>query len=172
MKSSDKIVSISAILISISTLIVLIFQTRIMREQQRLSVLPHISIYNERTGTPEFQIVMVNNGIGPAFIEAVNIKYDDQDFDQGLTVFLAENADGFDTLKNVLYSDIYRGQMIPAGQKIPLLEVDNSQESSNALSRMLGQLMRKGFDLEIVYASIYGEKWKINGETVAPEKIE
>ena len=135
--SSNNIVSASAIFISISTLVVLIYQTKIMRDQQRLSVMPYISLNSQNSGTPNYQIILKNDGIGPAFVESVNIVYQEKDFQMDLASFLLENVPEFDSLDNIFFSNIFVGQLIPAGLSIPVLEVDNSQSDSNKLLNLI-----------------------------------
>jgi uncharacterized membrane protein len=40
--NTDKIVSLSAMVVGVGSLVIILFQTRIMREQQRASVLPYL----------------------------------------------------------------------------------------------------------------------------------
>ncbi|EAY25568.1 hypothetical protein [Microscilla marina] len=61
--NADKIVSISAIMISVMTLAVSWYQTAIIRQQQRLSVLPYLSFQNYGTGGANYKYTLRNNGI-------------------------------------------------------------------------------------------------------------
>jgi len=168
----DRVVSLSAIFISISTLFVLIYQTNIMRQQQRLSVLPHLMLSNEHIGTPNYRLVLRNNGIGPAFIESIKIKYEGKEFDMDFANFLIKEVPGFDTLENVYYSNIGSGQLIPAEKSINILQVENSIKSSNELYALIGELINKGLKFELIYSSIYEEKWILSDESETPKRID
>jgi hypothetical protein len=74
--SSNRIVSISAFLISIGTLVTFVYQTKLMREQQNAAVLPYLEMWY--TDTPEkFEINIYNKGLGPAFIQDYKIYKND-----------------------------------------------------------------------------------------------
>ena len=72
--NSDKIVSISAILISLATMAIYLYQTHLIKKQQNASVMPYIRIMysfdNDR-----FEVLVLNEGLGPAFIDEVNTYY-------------------------------------------------------------------------------------------------
>ncbi|MEO0789852.1 MAG: hypothetical protein AAFY36_14380, partial [Bacteroidota bacterium] len=72
--TSDRIVSMSAIFISLATLFVFVYQTNLIREQQHLSVYPHLSLGNAYSGSLNYQQVLSNEGIGPAFIEGIEVR--------------------------------------------------------------------------------------------------
>lgn len=143
-----------------------------MRKQQYLSVLPYLSIGNENNYSPDYKLVLTNNGIGPAFIEAISITYDGEKYDMDLPEFLIHIKMGFDTVDNISYSNIYPGRMIPAGERIEIFSVDNSYKDALALFDILSALQPKGFDFELIYASIYEEKWRLTATSTVPEKIE
>lgn len=170
--NSDKITSISAMLISVMTLIVLVYQTNIMRDEQRLSVFPYLSINRAQTGTPNFAIVLHNNGIGPAFVESVKVMYKGKDYQMDLPNFLFKHVPEADSIDNLFHSNIYPGMLIPAGNKFNILEIDNSQEDSNKLLKLFGKLMKEDFDFEIIYRSIYKERWKLTGMSSMPEQLD
>ncbi|MFK7933301.1 MAG: hypothetical protein AB8G22_07315 [Saprospiraceae bacterium] len=166
--NSDKIVSISAILISLVTLIVFIYQTNIMREQQRLSVLPYLMIANENGQTPNHKLTLRNTGIGPAFIESVVITSKKKKYEMDLPTFLYTHVPEMDSINNLGYSNIFAGQLIPAEQVIPILEFDNSWED---VKKMLVILDELEIEIAIIYKSIYEERWLLSSAKFAPEKL-
>ena len=170
--SSDRIIGLSAILISIMTLFVLMYQTNLMREQQRLSVLPYLGVSNFNTGGPNFKIILTNNGIGPAFIESIKIIYNGKTYKQDISSFLYKHIPETDSINNLYHSNIFEGLMIPAGETIPMLEINNSEDDAMKLLKLLTKLYDKDLDFEIVYRSIYKERWRITGNTTYPEKLE
>lgn len=171
--NSDRIVSFAAILISVSTLIVLIYQTNIMRSQQRLSVLPHLMTSNEYIGTPNYRLILRNSGIGPAFIESVKIFHKEKTYEMDFAKFMIDHVPEFDSIDNVYYSNIAPGLLIPAEKSINLLEIHDSLKDSKNLYALIGKLvMEENLDFEIVYSSIYGEKWRITKDTVYPEPLD
>lgn len=93
--NTEKIVSFSAVLISIGTLIVLIYQTNLMSQQQRLSVLPYVTMGNMGAYTPNSRYMVFNNGIGPAFVEKIKVKYKGNTYPYDLYVILAQHTEDF-----------------------------------------------------------------------------
>ncbi len=166
--STEKIVSSCAILISLMTLVVLVYQTNIMRSQQRMSVLPYLSIGNQYTGTPNFKFILTNNGIGPAFIESIVIHHKGKQYPTDLPNFYDENIPEMDSIHNIFHSNIFPGQLIPAGSVIEIFHIDNSMEDAEKLYSLLN---RHDILMEIIYSSTYGEKWLITNEGGIPDKI-
>lgn len=169
--NAEKIISFAAIFISLITLFVFIYQTNLMRKQQYLSVLPYLSVGIENGFSPDYKLVLTNNGIGPAFIESVRVKYEGKEYDKDLPSLLLSIDVGFDTLSSVSYSNIYAGRMIPAGERVEILAVDNSLEDARLLLKILADLQENGFDFELIYRSIYEEKWRLTANSTVPEKI-
>ncbi|MEO1052923.1 MAG: hypothetical protein AAFX87_19970 [Bacteroidota bacterium] len=170
--NSEKIMSTSAIMISLMTLFVLSYQTKIIREQQRLSVLPYLSIFNENTGGPNFKLSIKNDGIGPAFIESVEVIYKDKTYETDLPQFLYDNIPEMDSIDNIYHSNLGPGQLVPPGLQLNILEVNDSQESGVQLVQLLQKLGNEGIDLKIVYRSIYEERWQLTIRNNFPEKLD
>lgn len=167
--NSEIITSVCAIFISLLTLFVFIYQTNIIRKEQRLSVLPYLTMGNQGFGSPTFKIVIKNDGIGPAFVKDIKIKYEGKTYESDLPQFLYEHIPGMDTIGNILHSNINPGYLIPAGRVIPILEVNNSSSSSQQLARILEE---HDITMELFYESIYEEQWLLSSENGFPEKIQ
>jgi hypothetical protein len=65
--------------VGVGSLVIILIQTQIMREQQRASVLPYLAIAvqssAETTG-----LAVRNAGIGPAILDDVRVRYKGKDF--------------------------------------------------------------------------------------------
>lgn len=72
--SNELLIGIAAMIISLSTLFVFIYQTNLIRKQQYMSVYPHLSFIHMTPGSLDYRFILRNQGIGPAFISAINIK--------------------------------------------------------------------------------------------------
>lgn len=167
--SSDRIVSFSAILISLITLVVFIYQTRLMAEQQRLSVLPYLSYGFRNSGSADFTVYISNDGIGPAFVESIKITYQDSVYEADLPTFLYQNIPAMDSMYNIRHSNIIPGHLIPAGRRIPILEGSGTEEDANRLYQLLVTL---DFEAELIYKSAYNERWRLSTDGYVPEKID
>ena len=80
--STEKIMSSSALFISVISVIALVYQSYLAREENKLiqmqqsaSVLPHLNQWYSNYNN-YFKFVVGNKGVGPAFIEDVEIILD------------------------------------------------------------------------------------------------
>ncbi|MEO9869268.1 MAG: hypothetical protein ABJF63_02230, partial [Ekhidna sp.] len=136
------------------------------------SVLPYLEMWNSNTGHrgESYKYILKNNGIGPAFIKDVKIHYEDSVYvgDPASFTFLVIKPK--DSIKNYFYSNIKKGTLIPAGEKVELIGV--SKDTINA------PILKKWFSnqdivqVEIVYESVYGERWSALGLANEPKKLE
>ena len=170
--NADKIVSFSAILISLATMGVYIYQTHLIQKQQSASVMPYLMISSSSYNPKHFVIQLSNNGLGPAMIEKVNVHYENKVY-KNLdlpTFFWRNNPNKKDSLmmNGITYNNVSEGQLIPAGNTINILEINENQEKVTSLNHYFWET-KKPVELEIIFASIYGEKWSIKGLVSRPK---
>ncbi|WP_421762575.1 hypothetical protein [Ekhidna sp.] len=173
--SSDRWVGVLAILASLGTLFVIVYQTNLYRKQQYASVLPYLEVWNSRNDD-SYRLILINNGIGPAFIEEVKVIYQDSIYALDPAEFAQEVIMPIDSITRWGYSNISKGRLVPAGTQIELIQV--TKDSINA-SKMWswfsgGDPNRKEIpEIEFVYGSVYGEKWMVQKYgTDIPKKLE
>ena len=179
MKSSwkaDIIIGVSAFLISMATFFVLIYQTQLWQEQNQLarkqqyaSVLPYLEIWYNHPNSKNFTLVVGNNGVGPAFIKSVSIQYKGTIFQGDPEQFLSKvlNAEG-DTIQHFSFSRVNPGRVLPAGQEIHLLNIENDLKSAQKLKEVFGENIAA---LDIIYESVYEETWQTKGLGNPPIKL-
>ena len=166
--NSEKLLSIAAILISIGTFFTIIYQTNLIRKQQYASVLPYLEIWNSGMSIDSYELVMINNGVGPAFIEEVVVRFEGEEFKGDPLHFYQKEIIQVDTFENFRYSNIWKGRLIPAGKKVEMLGISGSKKNALKMREWYGG--EKAI-VEVVYSSIYGEKWR-TGMGLRPQKIE
>jgi hypothetical protein len=170
---SNKVMSISAILVSFMTFLVLIYQTSIIREQQLLSVFPYLTVFNQGSQTSNYRFVMNNQGIGPAILEKIEINYKGSPTPyQDIVSFVLDHSTEVSELNSVLHSNIYPGRLVPAGEIFSIFEVEDSFEESVILRSEIDRLLEEGMTWEITYSSVYGEKWVITEQSLSPTKLQ
>lgn len=168
----DKVIGISALVVSLAACMLIAYQTFLMREQQLLSVLPHLTISNQGSNTPNYRYVLSNHGIGPAFIEDIKISFQGkQDDEQDLAAFYMKNSQELQNLHHVLHSNVFPGMLIPEGSDIAIFEVANSKDDAVKLHEVMNSFYSEGLTFELIYSSVYGERWKITESSHAPEKL-
>lgn len=169
--SSEKIMSMSAILVSLCTLIVFLYQTNLIRKQQYMSVFPYVTMANYGGHTQNYKFIIENNGIGPAIIKSVSVttkagqKYDDiVDYVWAELDGISKDSVGF------YYANIKPGRLIPEGGLVEAIGLsDKKIESANILANILNS---EDTDIDIIYESIYGEKWILTSALRYPVKYE
>ena len=166
-------------IISLSTLIVFVYQTNLIRKQQYMSVYPHLNLSNNNTGSLDYEYTLKNEGVGPAFITSIDV------FDGGGKTYM--NLVDYVRTKVLRsdsiyfhYFDIYVGKLISSGEEIALFGLlDDAHNDGNELKRniVLGAhklrtiINNDSLNVNITYKSIYGESWKITKNSMTPEKL-
>lgn len=165
--NGDRLLSFTAIFISLLTLVVFIYQTNLIRKQQYMSVYPYVGLGHIGIGTSKYRLILSNEGIGPAIIHSIQLKYDDKIIKESLRDYLGAriNRDSF----NFYYADIAPGRLIPAGDYIELIGVGDGQLGT--FYKLDSFLEDDKLEYEIVYESIYGERWKTWLDGTAPMKL-
>lgn len=165
--NADKIVSIGAMVVSIGSLFVIVYQTNLIRKEQYVSVMPYLELESNTVQTKPLKIFLGNTGLGPALIKEVRVHYKGKVFEEDLVNFYLENfAKGYTEIEGIRV-----GELIPANAVITLLESgdDTSHEKMVELLTAFGEGEAV---FEIVYASIYGEKWILRSDTVIPQEVD
>ena len=174
--SSEKILSMSALFISLLTLIVFIYQTDLIRKQQYKSVYPHLGFINRFGGTLNYQYVLNNVGIGPAIIDEVRVQYGEKNYEDIIN-FVDDQIEESDSI-TYFHTNLARGRLIPAGEHISLIKLASEQDlegtglplNNNKGSFQLYEVLNSdSLIIEVKYSSIYGESWIIRNGSKSPE---
>lgn len=174
--SSEKIVSLSAIIISLFSLVALVYQTNLMRLEQQLtreaelkSKMPYVMIANTNYGGPNYAITLLNKGLGPAIIDSFSIITADSVYQMDLATYLLEMIPETGEIDHLYYANLFPGQFISAGEELNLVGIDNSRESADELIRLMETT--PDLDYRLIYRSVYNERWLLTGEQLTPVKL-
>jgi hypothetical protein len=181
---TDRIVAVCAMLVGLGSLFIVLYQTELIREQQKAQALPYLLIAFNTSDKGSY-IALKNVGLGPALIEHVRVHHAGQTFDGDPYAYYASLADAKVSPNNVYRDRVLPGMLIPAGGD-PTNMLGSMEPSS-----MKPELLRR-FEfvavpdaspkdgpaappekavLEIDYASVYGEHWRIRSDRVTPERL-
>ncbi len=176
--NNEKLLGISALLVSTMSFIVFVYQTDLLRKQQYMSVYPHLLLTNSGSFSLDYKYQLMNHGIGPAFIKDIKVANLNGDTYESITDYLRTKLSEKDTI--CMYnSDLFIGRIIPAGETIDLFGIygeerttafglpKNTIEGANKLRSILNS---DSLIIEITYESIYKESWTINNWEVMPTK--
>lgn len=165
--NTDRIIGLSAMLISLLTLFIFIYQTNIIRTQSRLSVTPRIGFTDVSDSIEDDSVVIfeshiMNKGLGPAIIESIELIHKGQHYEFDIT-----------QLFDKVYPEIYRygeiiqsyklskGATLAPGERIKLYSFRARMNKVQELMNYIGPNSKTNpFEIEVVYSSIYGEQWR------------
>ncbi len=167
--NSDKFMSFFAILLSVGTLTVFIYQTNLIRKQQYASAYPYLELGFHRGGLPDMEYVLSNVGVGPAILDEIEITEKGELYKGRFSEYLSEisTRNPTDSIYFV-YSDISPGKMVPAGKSISLFATKDLYSA-----RRIVQLIEENqVELKITYRSIYDERWVIDADVGIPVKLD
>ncbi|WP_298995691.1 hypothetical protein ACOKFD_13600 [Flagellimonas sp. S174] len=177
--STDRLLGISAMVISILTLVIFIYQTDIMRVQSKLSVKPRLDFTTNQGGNDSlvtFQEVLENKGLGPAIIDSIYYIYQGSHFALDTETFFQQE---FPKLLEYGYlsqhSTLGRGTTLTPNEerslfvyKLPTSKMDSVFEYLS-----IETIEDVPFLMEVKYTSIYeDELWKVNSNQSVPKKLD
>jgi len=149
--SIERYSAVFAVLVSLTTLALLIAQTRLMQTQARASVWPHVSIgySSNQTG---FAWVVANNGVGPAITHSVQVRVDgkpQRDWAEVLGALQINAKVGISQLSGTV--------LTPAENTSDLYEIMRMQAGESATAMTEAAMTR--VEIELCYCSIYENCW-------------
>jgi hypothetical protein len=186
---TDRILSLTAMVIGVGSLCVILYQTHLMRQSQHASVMPYLMIgFTSNSGG--VHINLRNAGIGPALIDDVRIRDATGERATDPYTFFLE-ADPIRRKLPLTVDSAVPGRLIPAGEGLQMVGVDGRFLTDDTRAVMFKDLLQT-FDLtevprnwyegvglpaadprrsviEVVYSSIYGDRWRIRSNSFAPE---
>ena len=164
--STDRLLAFSAVFLSLAALVVAIFQTAILREQQRASAWPFLQVAS-KVDNDVFSYSLYNFGVGPARILEVGFAVGDSAV-AGSEAFVrgvVEEMGGVDSLGGFgwYWAEIRAGEVIPVAGEVQLMQTLNSYP---LLRRMDGITASDSFHLSVRYADVYGNEWLLRDGAV------
>jgi hypothetical protein len=180
--STDRIVSLSAMAVGVGSLFVIVYQTHLMRQAQSASVLPYLMIGIQSNSEGAY-LTLSNTGLGPALLEQVRILHDGRALDEDPHAFFVRMRPD----RNIAALSVDRlsvGRLIPAGDRLLTLGMDgdervrmltdllNTFELADVPAAWIASLQpasnARRAVIEIRYASVYGERWRITSDRLVP----
>lgn len=167
--NTDRILSITAIVVALGTLFVIVYQTHLTRQAQRATVLPYLQM-GFSFDANYASIQLMNSGVGPALIDEIRIVNEGDVFEGDPSAFLSQR--GLDLSNMNLHIDmVLPGMLIPAEQITEMLGVYSPQDKTNLIDifNVVGnEESTDGAIIEISYSSVYGEQWTIRSDEIIP----
>lgn len=168
--SSDKLLGLTAMVISLITLVIFVRQTNIMDEQSKMSVMPYIVVeLSDNKGGHQMQFNLVNHGVGPAIVDEFYLKYKGKIYRTEPYKFFKSVSPKMNSLEFLNHTSIYKGIAIPAGGSINVFTVGANEVEYELFKTELAKIRaHSSFQLYFRYKSIYDNTWVINADNGVP----
>lgn len=150
-------IAIAAIVISVCALVVSIYEVRIMRAEQKVSVYPYVSIgkfYNSNG----FGLYVKNSGTGLARVNSYQIYVGDKFFKNWLEIIDHYAPEGHHINYNIMSSSTLHDEIITPNERVNIFEVRWTDET-RALSEKVDGLVVK-----ICYSSLLDDYWVVKND--------
>ena len=148
---TDRILSITGVVVAACALIVTFYQVHLMRDQAKISVWPHVEQYNTTSAT-EFQRVISNEGLGPAVIRYLSVTVNGKSVKSWRAAVIRLINEGSDPKLNFTQSDLPPGAVLLQGKTLTVLQITGA--AGGYASRHW-----KNLDIRVCYCSLYGQCW-------------
>jgi hypothetical protein len=182
--NTDRIVSLMAMVVGVGSLAIILYQTKLMREQQRASVLPYLAIAVQSSDQAT-NLVVRNAGIGPAILDDIRVRYRGKDYELDPYDFFVQQRPEFFKTVGLSVDKLIPGRLVPAGEWIQnvgttgdkgplfLKELLSLVVVAEVPKTWLASLGVKGpaSDRAVVivtYSSVYGERWHLRSDSFVP----
>lgn len=158
MPRNGAILSVIAIVISLSALGVSVFEVTSIKDSQKASVWPYLEI-TQNYSADGFKVTVTNKGIGPALLGNVGLYYDDQSVTSSdqldaviRDVIGPERAFSYDTYMMRVVSN---GVLSP-GEEVVLFGVPWTADTRAFVQNVSKDVTAKG-----CYCSVYDDCWSV-----------
>ncbi len=152
--NSTLLIAIAAVFISLCALFVSIQEVRIMRNQQRISVYPYLTLGTFFNGDG-FGIFVKNSGTGLAKINSYQVYNDEKYFKNWQEVMDFYAPEGHGINYNIMSSNSIKDEMIIPKERVDIISLPWSEETKK-LTDQFGNLKVK-----ICYSSLLEDHWII-----------
>ena len=162
----DIIVSVSAMLVSLATFGIYLYQTKIIHEQARASVYPHLLVTRSSTigKDGEFSFYVRNVGTGPAFLKSMQIKYKGKIYKEFNNKGEIYRITPLTFLMSILPTEDFPNLgsgagipvVIPAGETERFLNSNDPKKDSKLLTEIFDEA-----EINVCYSSVYKDYWTV-----------
>jgi len=153
---AEYLVAATALVVSLTTLGVYIYQARMMREQQHVSVWPCMEWNISNVG--DFHISAQNKGVGPAIIRKAELSVDGHPVKNNRELITA--VLGPEWTLNWVNSTL-EGRVLIPGEMIMPFRIPDPKEAMAFNEKLHGHTL----GLRITYCSVYGDCWVTDGDS-------
>jgi hypothetical protein len=164
------IVATAALCVSLCSMLMTYLQMRSNQKAQEASVLPYVScgvmhgnmLYDKKEA--EYKMTISNDGVGPAFLEAVRIRcgdkiFDGNDFHNAIEWLVTDGDTSQHIADEYTYSSIMKRRLLPAGSNIEWFTQHSRPDAYRFLTKKWSKEGANNFIISICFSDVYGNKW-------------
>jgi hypothetical protein len=186
--NTDRIVSLTAIVVGVGSLFIIVYQTHLIRQSQHASALPYLMIAINANDAG-VHLTLSNSGVGPALIEDIRILSRGTEFQGDPHDFYISLRPGADSAISI--NKIMPGRLIPAGASLGMFGLDPERAKGEHGGKFVAELLHlfevaevartwyasvgaAGTEkavIQITYASVYGDRWRLRSDNLVPERL-
>jgi len=160
--TAEMLVAISAVFIGVCALAVSLYETKLMREEQRSAVLPIVelsrSYYTKADAVEKWRLSLhvENVGIGPAVIKDFHVTVDGRPHPTWRSAIEALLGEGV----SLSYGQSsINGRTIPPDRMVTMFNLSNAEIAAD----IVGEFNRLNF--EACFCSVFGDCWRTDYST-------
>ncbi len=153
-KFGEYAVAATAFFVSVCSLFIYIYQSKLMAEQQQVTVWPHVQW--GQSNLDGYRMIASNKGVGPALVRKVDMQFNGKSVASSNDLVAAVMG----AEANVYVEDwVLLGSVLSPGEKVAFLAIPDKVQGKAFEARLeKGKLV-----LNITYCSIYGRCWISSG---------
>jgi hypothetical protein len=166
--TADRIIALSAMLISTCALVVSVLQTRIMQAQQEKSVWPNLSctvVYGwaQKDSIGDFSLIVKNNGIGPALVKDIVFTIDGKEYrNEQASEILSDLAD--ESILSNSETQIHQSVILP-GIAVDVYKLTDDKQGYKMSKKYRKEYENTGrFKFRVHYEDVYGNTFVSNSK--------
>ena len=153
-KFGEYAVAATAFFVSVCSLFIYIYQSKIMADQQQVAVWPRVQW--SRSNVEGFQFNVENKGVGPALVRKVQMSFNGQPISGNAELVKAVMGEEPDIAWE---NSTLAGRALSPGENVTLFKINDRAEG-----KLFNGKLREGkFAMDITYCSIYGRCWISSG---------
>lgn len=184
---SDRVVSLTAMIVGLGSLFIIVYQTTLLREQQRASALPYLMLGIQANGERTY-VFARNTGLGPALIEDVVVRYQGREIRKDPYDFYLDVRPESVRDDGLSVDKLTPGRLVSAGEWVMMLgsEGPNARAMNGNLLGLfdMGEVPQGWYDslgvprsgpdkaiIDVTYRSVYGDRWRVTSDSVVPQPL-
>jgi len=154
---TNRSVAVTAVFISLCALYVSTQEMRLMRQQQKVSVYPHLTIWRSYSGSG-FSVNVKNSGTGLARINSMQLTDGEQYFSSWPQLVAEMLPDSLVFGYDEISSNGINGQVLTPGEQVRLFSVDWTPATRRFEEKS------RGLKLRVCYSSLLDDYWLLEND--------